>query len=166
MDTFIDIALVSVVAVAVFSNLYALPGNLFIALSSLFYGLSTNFAQYSFTLVLTLFIFALVLEALEFFLIAFTSRKYGTSKWGIVGAFAGGLIGALTGLFFSPVFGALIGSLIGLFIGACAIELLKNKTLRSSLYAGLGVFLGRIGGLSIKSVGAVTMASMVLSKVI
>lgn len=166
MNTIIDIALISVVGFAAISNLYGLPGNLFIAFSSLFYGLSTGFSHFSFLLVLMLFALVLIVEGLEFLLISFTSRKYGSSKFGIYGAFLGGLLGALTGLFFSPVLGALSGSFLGLFIGASVIEFFKSKTLKRSLYAGFGAFLGKIGGLSIKAVGAVTMASMVLSKVI
>jgi uncharacterized protein YqgC (DUF456 family) len=108
----------------------------------------------------------LIFEVLEFLLIFFTAKKIGASKWAIMGGVFGGVLGAISGAFFTPVMGGIIGSVTGVFVGAFILEFIKCKCLRSSFMSGIGVFLGKIGGLSIKTVGAITMTIMVASKII
>lgn len=149
-----------------FSNFYGLPGNFSIVLSSLIYAIATGFNHFSFSfLILVLGVF-LLFELLEFLLIFLTARKFGSSKWGISGAIAGGILGALSGAFFTPVMGAIIGSVLGVFIGAFSLEFFRNRNIKQSLRCSFGAFLGKMGGLSLKTVGAMTMASMVLAKII
>ncbi len=166
METVFDILLAGFVVASTLSNFFGLPGNLLIALGSLFYGITTGFHQINLPFVLTLFIIVLLSEVLEFLLIAFTARKYGSSKWGVSGAIVGGVTGALSGAFFSPVMGAIIGSFIGVFIGTFSVQFLREPNVRKGLYAALGAFLGRLGGLTMKVTGAVTMASMIFIKLI
>jgi uncharacterized protein YqgC (DUF456 family) len=166
MNVILDIALVSLVTFSVFSNLVGFPGNLLVSFSSLFYGISTGFDNFSFVFVLGLFGIVLLLEFLEFLLIFFTARRYGSSKWGISGAVIGGILGALAGASFSPILGAVIGSFAGVFIGACGLEFAIKRKLKPSIWAGFGAFLGKLGGLSIKMIGGTTMAIMVLSRVL
>jgi len=166
MHTILDIALIFMVGFSVISNFMGLPGNILIALSGLLYGISTGFEAYSFTFVLTLFAVLIFFEVLEFILIYVAAKKFGCSRWGIAGGIVGGILGALSGMLYSPVLGALIGSVIGVFIGASGLELFRSGNLKSSLFAGLGAFLGRIGGLSVKVVGAMTMSIMIVQKII
>lgn len=166
MTIVVDIVLVSVFAFSTLSNLYGLPGNFIIALSSLFYGITTGFEHFSLSFALTLFAVAILIEFLEFLLIAFTARKYGSSRWGVIGAIIGGVVGALSGAFFTPVLGAIIGSVLGAFLGAFILEFIRNPNLKSGLLSGFGAFLGKLGGLTIKIIGSVTIASMVLTKII
>lgn len=166
MSVVMDILLISAIAFSVLSNFYGFPGNILLAFSSLFYGVTTGFDNYSFTFVITLFGIVVAFEALEFLLISFTAKKYGSSKWGILGAIFGGIVGAISGAFVTPVVGAIVGSIIGVFLGAFLIELMVNSNLKSSVLSGFGAFLGKLGGLSIKMIGAVTVASMILYKII
>ncbi len=166
MHTVLDIALVSVLVFSVFSNFYGFPGNFLIALGSLFYGVGTGFREITVSFVIIIFCVVLFIEFVEFLLIAFTARKYGSSKWGIFGAIFGGVIGAIGGTYFSPLLGVIIGSSIGVFLGAFILELINNSNVKQSLLSGFGAFLGRVGGLSIKMIGAVTMASMILLRII
>jgi len=166
MHIVLDVALISLVTFSVFSNLLGLPGNLLISFSSLLYGLSTGFHEVSLSFVLGLFGIVILIEFLEFLLIFFTAKKYGSSKWGISGAMIGGIVGAVSGAFFTPVLGAIFGSISGVFIGACVLEFINKKSIKQSLLAGFGAFLGKLGGLSIKMIGGTTMAIMVLSRII
>jgi len=161
-----DILLISLFGFSIFSNFFSFPGNLSIVLSSLFYSIVTGFAYFSFSFFLLVFAIFILVELLEFLLIFLTARKYGSSKWGVSGALAGGIIGALSGAFVTPVMGAVVGSVVGVFCGAFILEFSKNKNLKKSLISSFGAFLGKMGGLSIKTIGAMTMASMVLSKII
>lgn len=166
MHLVMDISLISIIMFAVFSNFYGLPGNSILALSSLVYGLITGFESFSFSFVLTLFGIVVALELLEFLLIYFTAKKYGSSKWGISGAIIGGIVGAISGAFVTPIMGAIIGSISGVFLGAFILEFINTTNVRDSLFSGLGAFLGKLGGLSIKVIGGVTMAVMVASRII
>lgn len=65
------------------------------------------------------------------------AKYFGSTKWGIIGALAGGLIG----LFFS-----IVGILIGPIIGAFLLEwLVAKKEPLLAWKAGLGVIVGIIG---------------------
>ncbi len=167
MHVLIDVMLVFALAVSLFSIFYGMPGNFFMVISSFFYGVGTGFDNFSITFIITLLGIVIALEAIEFILISFTAKKYGSSKWGIFGAVVGGIIGAISGAFVTPVVGAIVGSVVGVFLGAFLMEIIVHrKDLKSGVLSGFGAFLGKIGGMSIKVIGAVTMASMILYKVI
>lgn len=166
METIMDVGLVMTILISILSNFYGLPGNSLLAGSSLVYGIFTGFESFSITFVLTLFAIVVLIEFLEFLIISLTAKKYGASKWGISGGIVGGILGAISGAFITPVLGAIIGSIAGVFLGAFALEFIRTTNLRGSLYSGLGAFLGKLGGLSIKVIGTVTMAIMVVSKII
>ena len=166
MDSIIEIVFAFALVVSLFSNFFGIPGNLLIAVNSLIYGLVTNYAEYSFTFVLTLFAIFLLVEFLEYLLIIVSAKKYGASKWGITGSIIGGIGGAISGAFVTPVMGAIIGSIVGVFAGATLLEFIKSYNLKESLLSGVGAFIGKIGGLSIKICGAVTMVIMVGYKIL
>ncbi len=147
------------------SNFFGVPGNILIAVNSLIYGIITNFDSFSLTFVLTLFIIMILVEFLEYLLIALTAKKYGASKWGITGGIIGGIGGAISGTFFTPVLGAIIGSILGVFFGAIIFEYFRSFDFRMAVKSGIGAFLGKIGGLSLKTCGAVTMIIMIGYKI-
>lgn len=67
------------------------------------------------------------------------AKRYGASRSGIWGS----IVGALLGLFFFPPFGFLIGALAG----AILAELLSGRQADEAFRAGLGVFVGTLGGI-------------------
>jgi uncharacterized protein len=161
----LDILFVLAVSAALTSNFFGVPGNILIAVNSLIYGIITNFDTFSLTFVLTLFIIVILVEFLEYLMIALTAKKYGASKWGITGGIIGGIGGAISGAFFTPVMGAIIGSILGVFFGAIIFEYFRSFDFRKAVYSGIGAFLGKIGGLSLKTCGAVTMIIMIGYKI-
>ena len=80
-------------------------------------------------------IIALIIFILDYIIPIYTSKKFGASKFGIIGA----SIGTLVGLFLPP-FGIIFGALIGAIAG----ELFLNKNFEKSIKAAVGVFLGLI----------------------
>jgi len=161
MEVLLNIVFAVLVVAAMLSNFFGAPGNIIIAINSFIYGVITGFESISFAFVLTLFLIVFVVEFLEYLLIVLTAKKYGASKWGITGSIIGGIGGAISGAFVTPVMGAIIGSVLGVFIGATVLEFFKSYRLRDAVLSGVGAFLGKLGGLSIKTCGAVTMLIMI-----
>jgi uncharacterized protein YqgC (DUF456 family) len=160
----IEIFFLAILGFSLISNFLSIPGNFIIFLNTVWYGIATDFHEFSFSFLITLFIVAVSVELLEYFIIAFGARKYGASRWGVVGAIVGGIGGGISGFFFSPVFGALVGGFLGVIAGTLSIELFKGKNIKQAGYAALGATLGRVGGLTIKAVGTVTMVFIVANK--
>lgn len=161
MDIVLEIVFIVAVVASMFSNFFGVPGNILIVISSFIYGLVTSFTDFTFAFVITLFLIVLLVEFLEYLLIVLTAKKYGASKWGITGSVIGGIGGAISGAFVTPVIGAIIGSIVGVFLGATLLEFFKSYNLREALYSGVGAFLGKLGGLSIKMCGAITILIMI-----
>jgi uncharacterized protein YqgC (DUF456 family) len=161
MEMILEIVFIATVVASLISNFFGVPGNILIVVSSFIYGIVTDFAAYTFTFVITLFLIVLLVEFLEYLLIVLTAKKYGASKWGITGSIVGGIGGAISGAFVTPVLGAIIGSIVGVFLGATLLEFFKSYNLRVAVFSGIGAFLGKIGGLSIKMCGAVTIIIMI-----
>lgn len=82
------------------------------------------------------FILALAIMILQYIIPAYGTKKYGGSKWGMVGT----IIGLFAG-FFIPVPG---GIFIGAFIGAFAGELFNKSDSRTAVRAAYGSFIGFI----------------------
>ncbi len=86
-------------------------------------------------LIIICLIIAIGIFILDYILPIYTSKRFGASKYGIIGA----SIGIILGLFFAP-FGIFIGALIGAITG----EMILNKNFKKSLKSAFGVFLGFI----------------------
>jgi uncharacterized protein YqgC (DUF456 family) len=69
------------------------------------------------------------------------AKRFGATKWGLIG----GIVGAIIGLFFG-----LFGLFVGPVIGAIAGELIGGKAVRKAGRAGWGTFLGSLAGVIAK----------------
>ena len=69
------------------------------------------------------------------------AKRFGATKWGLIG----GAAGALLGLFFG-----LLGLFVGPVIGAVAGELIGGKEVMKAGRAGWGTFLGGLAGVVAK----------------
>ncbi len=89
-------------------------------------------------------------EIVEAFLGSLTARRFGASKHGMIGAFAGGLVGGIMGTLAFPIIGSLLGSFAGAAAGAIAGELLRGRPAGEGARAGWGAFVGRVAATGIK----------------
>ncbi len=138
-----------------------LAGTFVMVGAALVFGLATGFDQITLRLLVVLLGLALLGEGIESLLGVFMARRYGASKWGMWGAFLGGITGAILGTPV-PVVGNLVGALIGVFAGAFALEWLGHGKSDSSLRAGWGALLGRTLASAIKlGLGMVIMILVV-----
>ncbi|MEJ2636282.1 MAG: DUF456 domain-containing protein [Calditrichia bacterium] len=160
----LEIIFIAILGFSVVSNFLSIPGNFIVVFDTIWYGLATNFDKFSFSFLLMLLIIAVGVELLEYLIIAFGARRYGASRLGVVAAILGGIGGSISGFFVSPVLGAIIGGFIGVVIGTVSIEMIRGKSFRDAGYAALGAILGKVGGLTVKAIGSVTMVVIVASK--
>jgi uncharacterized protein YqgC (DUF456 family) len=86
----------------------------------------------------------------------FGAKRFGATKWGIVGA----VLGGIAGLFF-PFPGLLVGPVVG----AVAGEFFSGKRLVSAGRAGWGTLLGNLAGMLGKLTIALVMVSWFLLSV-
>jgi uncharacterized protein len=119
------------------------PGGWLIAIATLLYGLWENFICFSVSAVVVYFIIAFLSTFLDNIVMLLGAKKMGGSKWGMLGAFLGGIIGLISA---GP-----LGIIIGPFIGAVLCEsVCAQKEWKSSLKAGLGAFMGFIIGVAMR----------------
>jgi uncharacterized protein YqgC (DUF456 family) len=93
-------------------------------------------------------VLALVGEIIEFFAGAGSAKKAGASWGGALAAIGGTIAGAIVGTFLIPVpiVGTLLGACIGAGLGTWSVERLigkpQDKSVKSGVGAGVGVFVG------------------------
>ena len=130
-----------------------LPGPLFILAGAVLWAFATDFAQIGVGRLAILAAIALVTFLLNFVAGAAGARRYGGSRWGVVGA----LVGAVVGFFFGP-----LGLLIGPVGGAVAGELMRGADLEDSIRSGFGAVVGLLAGIVADFVAALVMVGLFL----
>jgi uncharacterized protein YqgC (DUF456 family) len=98
-------------------------------------------ANISWTWFFIFFTVVAVETILEYVFQAWGAKKFGASRAGIIGAFAG----TFAGLFFLP-----LGIIICPFLGAFAGELITGASVRKSLKAACGTFMGFLLGFGLR----------------
>ena len=133
MDIFLLILSFLVVMVGIIGSIIpVLPGPLSSWLGLFIFSNISSVSVDSKILVFCLII-ALIIFILDYIFPIYMSKKFGASRFGVIGA----SIGTIIGLFFFP-----IGIIFGPLIGAIAGELFLNKNFKNSVRAAAGVFLG------------------------
>jgi uncharacterized protein YqgC (DUF456 family) len=139
-----------------------LGGTFIIIGLALIHALVTGFDPITWKLLLILLGLALLGEGIEFMVGTFYVAKKGATKFGVIGAFVGGLAGAALGNGVVPVAGAILGSFVGGFGGAVLGEYYAREKLEPSLRIGGHAFLGRLLAILIKHVIALVMVFLIL----
>lgn len=121
-----------------------LPGLPIMWAGALLYAILTGFKEVGWGYLIIFGVLTVVMQVLDYMANLYGARKMGAGGWGILGAFVGMLVGLFTG--------GVIGLLIGSFAGAILGEMLVGKTGSQALKAGVGTFLGFLGGTLIKFV--------------
>ena len=86
------------------------------------------------------------------------ARKFGASRWGIIGAFLGLAAGLMTA---GPV-GLILGPLAGAVIG----ELLSGKSGSRALKSGFGALVGLLAGVVVKLAIGLTMIGIFVWRIL
>ena len=130
-----------------------MPGPLFVVAGAILWAVATDFETLGFGRLAILGVLAVLAFLFDFVAGALGARRYGASRWGILGA----TVGAIVGLFLGP-----FGLILGCVIGAVAGELLRGADLGGGVRSGLGALVGLLAGLVADLVVTITMIGLFL----
>ncbi|KPK99795.1 MAG: hypothetical protein AMJ91_06235 [candidate division Zixibacteria bacterium SM23_73_3] len=135
-----------------------LPGLPIMWLGAFIYAVFTEFKEIGWTFLGIFALLTAITTLLDYVANLYGAKKMGATRWGISGAFLGMIIGLFTG--------GLIGLLLGSFVGAVLGEILGGRKGSQALKAGVGTFLGFLGGTMVKFVVGCAMMGVFLWKVL
>ena len=119
-----------------------LPGVPLVFAGALIYAWSTGFQVITIGNLIFFAILTAISSAVEYIGGIITAKKYGASKYGLLG----GVLGGVIGLVLLGIPGMIIGQLLGVITG----ELYYGKQMRASFTSGFAMFVGYILGSTIK----------------
>lgn len=130
-----------------------LPGAPLILVGAVIYAVFTDFTPVGWGRLAVLGALTVLGFVLEYVASALGARRFGGSRWGVVGA----VVGSIVGVFFG-----LVGLLLGPVVGAVAGELLRSGQLAESLRTGIGAAVGLVAGAIAKLGLALAMVGLFL----
>ena len=118
----------------------------------------TNAISFNWTFILSTLVIAVVVYILDYIIPALGTKKFGGSKYGIIGT----TVGLLVGLIFLGPFGIIIGPFIGAFIGELIHD---NENSNRALKAAFGSFIGFLFSTGLKFIVSGIYAGLFFSKI-
>ena len=122
------------------------------------YAVCDGFESIGWLLLLIFAVLTIISLALDYLGGVIGAKKFGATKWGLIGSVIGGIAG-----FFM---GGIVGLIFGPFFGAVLLELIVGKDLTGAFKSGAGTLVGFIGGAIAKLAMGVIMIGIFIWKVI
>ncbi len=134
----------------------ALPGNILIFAGALVYGIFTEFEEVTIWVLATLLGISIGAQFLDYAAQAYGAKRFGATKYGILGTIIGGIFGLITL--------NIAGLVLGLFFGGIILEImLGGKSPKRALRIGWGGLLGFFGGTLMKFILGLVMIGIFLA---
>ncbi|MFO7864573.1 MAG: DUF456 domain-containing protein [Salinivirgaceae bacterium] len=105
---------------------------------------ATEKVDFSSNFLLTMFVLAAVVTALDYIIPVWGTKRFGGTRAGVIGS----TLGLILGLVFFPPLGIIIGPFVGAVIG----EMVQKDDLSKALRSGIGSFIGFLLGTGLKLV--------------
>ena len=151
------IGFILIIAGIVGSILPVLPGPITSWFGLLLLNL-TDAVPMNYTMLVGSLILALFIFILDYFIPGMGAKKFGGSKYGVVGT----TIGLIIGILFFPPFGIIIGPFLGAFIG----ELIFGTKTNIAIKAAFGSLLGLLTSTFLKLLVAICFAVVFFWKLV
>jgi uncharacterized protein YqgC (DUF456 family) len=127
-----------------------IPGGWIALAAIVIFDLATGFSTVGWVLIVVMIAIAVLGEIVEsFFGLVYVAQR-GATKWGVLGAFVGGLAGAVGGGFVLPFIGSILLGLAGAFAGAVLFEYLYYRSMDRALQTGFSAFIGKLAAMFVK----------------
>jgi uncharacterized protein YqgC (DUF456 family) len=127
-----------------------LPGSWVALAGIVIYDLATGFSSVGWVILVVMAGIAVVGEVIEsLFGLVYVAHK-GATKWGVLGAFVGGLAGAIAGSTVMPFIGTVVFGLVGAFAGAVLFEYVYYRSLDRAVQTGFSAFIGKLAAMFVK----------------
>ena len=134
-----------------------IPSTHLIWLGVFIYAVCDGFKSIGWLLLLIFAILTIISLVLDYFGGIIGAKKFGATKWGLIGSVIGGIAGFLMG--------GIVGLIFGPFFGAVLLELIFDKDLKGAFKSGVGTLVGFIGGAITKLAIGVIMIGIFIWKV-
>ncbi|MDG6004288.1 MAG: DUF456 domain-containing protein [Candidatus Brocadia sp.] len=134
-----------------------IPSTPLIWVGAFIYAISTHFEKVTWTMLLffaLMTIFSVVLENLGN---VYGAKKFGATRWGILGS----VIGTGAGFFL----GGPVGLILGPIVGTIIFEVIGGKDYKGALKSGVGNFVGFLGGSIVKMIIGLVMIVLFVWKI-
>jgi len=99
---------------------------------------------------------AVIITVIDYIIPAMGTKKFGGTRYGVVGT----MVGLILGLLFFPPFGIIIGPFVGAFLGEMIND---SKDSGKALKAAFGSFIGFLTSTFLKFIAAVVFAGFYIS---
>ena len=119
-----------------------LPGVPLVFAGAFIYAWSTGFQVVTIGNLIFFAILTVIASTVDYIGGLITAKKYGSSKYGLIG----GVVGGISGLVLLGIPGLIIGQLAGVILG----ELYFGKQMKESFTSGFAMFVGYILGSTVK----------------
>jgi uncharacterized protein YqgC (DUF456 family) len=120
--------------------------------AALFYSLLSGFEEFGVGWLALMGAIAVAATAFDLIAAPAVARRFGASRWGVLGALAGLVVGLLAG---GP-----LGALVGPLIGAVVAELVFNRDIQKALRSGLGTAVGFVAAMVVDFTAALTIIAL------
>jgi uncharacterized protein YqgC (DUF456 family) len=118
----------------------------------------TNAISFNWTFILSTLVIAVVVYILDYIIPALGTKKFGGSKYGIIGT----TVGLLLGIIFLGPLGIIIGPFVGAFIGELIHD---NKNSNRALKAAFGSLIGFLFSTGLKFIVSSIYAGLFFLKI-
>ncbi|MGR3178554.1 MAG: DUF456 domain-containing protein [Candidatus Anammoxibacter sp.] len=135
-----------------------IPSTPLIWVGTFIYVISSGFEDITWNVLIVFGILTAFTLIADFFANMYGAKRFGASKWGIIGSTVGMIIGTITT--------GVVGLIVGSFLGAVVFELLAGRQLKVAFNSGLGAFIGFLGGSLIKLIIGFVMVGVFIWKII
>lgn len=129
-------------------SLTGFAGGVVLFITSLVYGYFEHFQKFSPTVLIILGILAILCEIIEFFSGTVGAKKFDASKQAVYGSVIGLFLGFVFAIFTFQFYLIFFGLIAGVILGEIIAGRREIKVISKSI---IGVFLGKIGGIILKS---------------
>ena len=126
-----------------------IPGVLVVFGGAVFYAVVSRFDEFGWPWLALMGAIAAGATAFDLIAAPAVARRFGASKWGVIGA----IIGLVVGFFVGGPLGAILGPLLG----AAALELVFGRDIRRALKSGLGTAAGYVAALIVDALACITI---------